>query len=86
MVIVRACTVRVVPTSSIKCIEDSITVVVWHEGGRGDSNVFTGNDKMSSVEDSIDYNDYHSLTVVCQLCNWFCERVTYVIESVIGYG
>ena len=86
MVIVRACVVRIIPTSSTRCVEDAITIVARYEGGRGSSDVFAGYDKVGSVEGSIDYNDYHSLTVVWQLCNRFRERVTYGIECVVGYG
>ena len=84
--VIRACVTRVVSTSSIECTENTIPVMMWYGGGRGNASILTGNDEVSSIGISINNDDYHSLTVVCQLCNWFCDLVTYCIESVFGYG
>ena len=85
LAVVCAYVMRAVSTSGTKCVEDTKTIVVWYEGGRRNSDVFTGYDKMGSVEYAVYYNDYHSLTVVWQLLNRCRDDVTYSIERVIGY-
>ena len=87
LVIVCACVMRVISTSSTRCVEDAITIVARYEGGRGSSDVFAGDDgKVGSVEGPIGYNDDHSLAVVWQLRNRCRERDIYGIECVTGYG
>jgi len=64
LAVVCAYVMRVVSTSGTRCVEDTITIAMWYEGGRRNSDVFTGYDKVGSVEYVVDYNDYHSLAVV----------------------
>ena len=77
--------VRVVPTSSLECTKNTISMMVRYGGGRGNMSIFTSNDKVSTVEDLINYDYYHSLSFVYQLHDWFRDLVTYGVEGMFGY-
>ena len=85
MAVVCAYVMRVVSASGTECIENTITIVMWHEGGRGNSDVFTGYNKMGAVEYAVYQYDYHSLTVMWQSLNRCCDDVIYGDECVTRY-